>query len=157
MLGRAVVAELREKGTTRAQDILAMLPAYYEQVAAESRKADPDPSRERGGGEHGEFAVDVICALHRDEGRRMIVNTRNNGAISSLDPDAVVEVPALVGRRFGVYIPPEFELLAILFDPFITTRTASIPGTRRSRRSSVATSISSGAYRTGGGARLPDP
>src|SRR5690554_1499576 len=24
-------------------------------------------------------------------------------------------VPSLVGRRFGVYIPPEFELLAILF------------------------------------------
>ncbi|MFA1540066.1 family 4 glycosyl hydrolase [Actinomadura monticuli] len=93
-----VVAELRAKGTTRAQDILAMLPGYYEQVAAESRKADPDPSRERGGGEHGEFAVDVICALHRDEGRRMIVNTRNNGAIASLDADAIVEVPALVGR-----------------------------------------------------------
>lgn len=93
-----VVEELRRKGTTRAQDILAMLPAYYERVAAESRKPDPDPSRERGGGEHGEFAVDVICALHRDEGRRMIVNTRNNGAISSLDPDAVVEVPSLVGR-----------------------------------------------------------
>ncbi|MFI6521886.1 glycoside hydrolase family 4 [Spirillospora sp. NPDC050679] len=93
-----VVRELREKGTTRAQDIEAMLPAYYEQVAAESRKADPDPSRERGGGEHGEFAVDTICALHRDEGRRMIVNVRNNGAISSLDDDAVVEVPALVGR-----------------------------------------------------------
>ncbi|MFC9969829.1 glycoside hydrolase family 4 [Spirillospora sp. NPDC127200] len=93
-----VVRELREKGTTRAQDIEAMLPAYYEQVAAESRRADPDPSRERGGGEHGEFAVDTICALHRDEGRRMIVNVRNNGAISSLDDDAIVEVPALVGR-----------------------------------------------------------
>ncbi|XRQ05031.1 glycoside hydrolase family 4 [Actinomadura welshii] len=93
-----VVAELREKGTTRAQDILAMLPAYYEGIAAESRKADPDPSRERGGGEHGEFAVDVICALHRDEGRRMIVNTRNDGAIPCLDRDAIVEVPALVGR-----------------------------------------------------------
>ncbi|NEA24652.1 glycoside hydrolase family 4 [Actinomadura bangladeshensis] len=93
-----VVEELRAKGTTRAQDILAMLPGYYEQVAAESRKPDPDPSRERGGGEHGEFAVDVICALHRDEGRRMIVNTRNNGAVSSLDADAIVEVPSLVGR-----------------------------------------------------------
>ena len=93
-----VVEELRAKGTTRAQDILAMLPAYYEQVAAESRKADPDPSRECGGGEHGEFAVDVICALHRDEGRRMIVNTRNGGAVSSLDADAIVEVPSLVGR-----------------------------------------------------------
>ncbi|WP_067797201.1 family 4 glycosyl hydrolase [Actinomadura formosensis] len=93
-----VVEELRRKGTTRAQDILAMLPGYYERVSAEAGKADPDPPRERGGGEHGEFAVDVICALHRDEGRRMIVNTRNNGAISSLDEDAVVEVPALVGR-----------------------------------------------------------
>lgn len=93
-----VVEELRAKGTTRAQDILAMLPGYYEQVAAESHKPDPDPSRERGGGEHGEFAVDVICALHRDEGRRMIVNTRNNGAVSSLDDDAIVEVPSLVGR-----------------------------------------------------------
>ncbi|MEV4676140.1 glycoside hydrolase family 4 [Actinomadura sp. NPDC049382] len=93
-----VVDELRAKGTTRAQDILAMLPGYYEQVAAESSKPDPDPSRERGGGEHGEFAVDVICAMHRDEGRRMIVNTRNNGAVSSLDDDAIVEVPALVGR-----------------------------------------------------------
>ncbi|MGK5553207.1 glycoside hydrolase family 4 [Actinomadura kijaniata] len=93
-----VVAELRAKGTTRAQDIQAMLPAYYEQVTAESFKDDPDPSRERGGGEHGEFAVDVICAVARDEGRRMIVNTRNNGAVASLDPDAIVEVPAIVGR-----------------------------------------------------------
>ncbi|MFB4306401.1 glycoside hydrolase family 4 [Actinomadura sp. GTD37] len=93
-----VVAELRAKGTTRAQDILAMLPGYYAQVAAEAGKADPDPSRERGGGEHGEFAVDVICALARDEGRRMIVNTRNDGAVASLDADAIVEVPSLVGR-----------------------------------------------------------
>ncbi|RAY15813.1 glycoside hydrolase family 4 [Actinomadura craniellae] len=92
-----VVAELRAKGTTRAQDIMATLPGYYAGVAAEARRADPDPSRERGGGEHGEFAVDVICALHRDENRRVIVNTPNRGAISSLEPDAVVEVPALVG------------------------------------------------------------
>ncbi|WP_019629431.1 hypothetical protein [Actinomadura atramentaria] len=93
-----VVAELREKGTTRAQDIMAMLPDYYAGVAAEAERPDPDPSRERGGGEHGEFAVDVICALERDEGRRMIVNTRNGGAVSSLPDDAIVEVPAIVGR-----------------------------------------------------------
>ncbi|GLW65112.1 6-phospho-beta-glucosidase [Actinomadura rubrobrunea] len=94
-----VVAELREKGTTRAEDIMAMLPRYYAQVAAEADKPDPDPSRERGGGEHGEFAVDVICAIARDEQRRFIVNTRNRGAIASLEPDAIVEVPALVGRQ----------------------------------------------------------
>ncbi len=36
-----VVEEMRAKGTTRAQDILAMLPGYYEQVATEADKADP--------------------------------------------------------------------------------------------------------------------
>ncbi|HEX2316403.1 MAG TPA: glycoside hydrolase family 4 [Thermomonospora sp.] len=94
-----VVEELRAKGTTRAQDILAMLPAYYEQVAGEADKKDPDPSGERGGGEHGEFAVDVICAIVRDEQRRFIVNTPNRGSIASLEDDAIVEVPALVGRQ----------------------------------------------------------
>jgi 6-phospho-beta-glucosidase len=94
-----VVAGLRDRGTTRAQDIMAMLPGYYAQVAAEAGKDDPDPSRDRGGGEHGEFAVDVICAIARDERRRFIVNTRNQGAIASLEPDAIVEVPSIVGRQ----------------------------------------------------------
>ncbi|MFC4913134.1 glycoside hydrolase family 4 [Actinomadura gamaensis] len=93
-----VVAELRAKGTTRAQDIMAMLPDYYAQVAGEADKPDPDPSRERGGGEHGEFAVEVICALHHDEHRREIVNVPNRGALPDLPDDAIVEVPALVGR-----------------------------------------------------------
>lgn len=92
-----VVADLRAKGTTRAQDIMAMLPGYYDAVAAEAARDDPDPGRERGGGEHGEFAVDVICALARDEGRRLIVNTRNRGAVADLEPEAVVEVPCVVG------------------------------------------------------------
>jgi 6-phospho-beta-glucosidase len=92
-----VVAELQAKGTTRAQDIQAMLPAYYAQVAEESAKPDPNPSRERGGGEHGEFAVDVICAIAGNEQRRFIVNTTNNGAITSLPADAIVEVPCIIG------------------------------------------------------------
>jgi 6-phospho-beta-glucosidase len=94
-----VVSELKAKGRTRAQEIMAMLPGFYAQIEAESRRPDPDPSRERGGGEHGEFAVDVICAIARDENRRLIVNTRNRGSISSLEADAVVETPCLIGRQ----------------------------------------------------------
>jgi 6-phospho-beta-glucosidase len=94
-----VVRELRAKGRTRAEEIMAMLPGYYAQVAAEAEKPDPDPSRERGGGEHGEFAVDVICAILRDERRRLIINTRNDGSIASLEADAVVETPCVVGRQ----------------------------------------------------------
>lgn len=94
-----VVGELRDKGRTRAEEIMAMLPGYYAQVAGEAGKADPDPSRERGGGEHGEFAVDVICAILHDERRRLVLNTRNQGSIASLDADAVVETPCVVGRH----------------------------------------------------------
>jgi 6-phospho-beta-glucosidase len=94
-----VVREQRAKPTTRAEDIMAMLPAYYEQVAAEASRPDPRPSAERGGGEHGEFAVDVISAIAGDEGRRFIVNTANRGAIASLEPDAIVEVPSFLGRH----------------------------------------------------------
>lgn len=94
-----VVAELRAKGTTRAEEIMAMLPDYYEQVTAESFQADPRPSRERGGGEHGEFAIDVICAIARDENTRFVVNTRNRGAIGTFEHDAIVELPAIVGRQ----------------------------------------------------------
>jgi len=93
------VREQRAKPTTRAEDIMAMLPAYYEQVAAEASRPDPRPSAERGGGEHGEFAVDVICAIAGDERRRFVVNTVNNGAIASLGPAAIVEVPCVVGRQ----------------------------------------------------------
>ncbi len=94
-----VVQELRDKGRTRAEEIMAMLPDYYAQVTGEADKADPDPSRERGGGEHGEFAVDVICAILHDERRRLVLNTRNQGSIASLDADAVVETPCVVGRH----------------------------------------------------------
>ncbi|HZB31581.1 MAG TPA: glycoside hydrolase family 4 [Streptosporangiaceae bacterium] len=93
-----VVREQRAKATTRAEDIMAMLPAYYEQIATEAEKPDPRPSTERGGGEHGEFAVDVICAIAGDERRRFVVNTVNRGAIASLEPAAIVEVPCVVGR-----------------------------------------------------------
>lgn len=91
-----VVDELRAKGTTRAEDLMAMMPGYYDGIAAQAARANPEPSRERGGGDHGEFAVDAICAIARNEGRRLIVNTRNRGAITGIEEDGIVEVPSIV-------------------------------------------------------------
>jgi len=82
--------------TTRGAWIQARLPKLYENFAVEADKSDPDPSGERGGSEHGEFAVDTICAVAGDEGRRLIANTRNDGTVADLDDDAVVEVPVRV-------------------------------------------------------------
>ncbi len=92
-----VLAELRGRPTTRAQDVMARMPALYGDYEAAARQRSPEPSRERGGGGHGEFAIEVICAVAGDERRRLIVNTRNGAAIEGLESQAVVEVPSLVG------------------------------------------------------------
>jgi len=91
-----VVAEQRAKGQTRAQEVMARLPGLYDDYAAAAASDRPDPSTERGGGAHAELAVDLICAIAGRERRRLIVNTRNQGAIEGLERDAVVEVPSIV-------------------------------------------------------------
>jgi 6-phospho-beta-glucosidase len=92
-----VLAELRARPATRAQEVMARLPALYDDYRAAARQEAPEPSRERGGGGHGEFAVEVICAIAGDQRRRLIVNARNGAAIGGLEAEAVVEVPCMVG------------------------------------------------------------
>jgi 6-phospho-beta-glucosidase len=109
-----ILAALQAKPTTRAEDLMARLPALYENFAAEAEREVPDPSTERGGrGQHGQMAVDVICALSGDEQRRVIANAVNRGAISDLPDDAIVEVPCLVGARGATPLPMDSLLPAV--------------------------------------------
>ncbi len=100
-----VVVEQRAKGRTRAQEVMARLPALYSDYAAAAASDRPDPSTERGGGGHGELAIDVIRAIAGDQRRRLIVNTRNQDAIEGMQPDAIVEVPSIVGAEGPAPIP----------------------------------------------------
>lgn len=60
--------ELKAKPTSRADDIMAHLPDLYAGYAAEACKPDPHPSTERAGrGKHGDFAVNMMCAVMGDE------------------------------------------------------------------------------------------
>jgi 6-phospho-beta-glucosidase len=56
-------------------------------------------SRAEGGGGHGDMAVRLISAMVNDVGETFIVNVTNNGAVSNLPDDAIVEVPASVDRH----------------------------------------------------------
>lgn len=49
------------------------------------------------GGYHGDMAVDVIIAIARNKKETYIVNIPNRGAITNLDNETIVEVPAIVG------------------------------------------------------------
>jgi 6-phospho-beta-glucosidase len=96
-----VVAELKDKPTTRAQDILANVPdywAHYEEQAASDQPA-LDPHRSRGGIHELELAIDVMDAVFNDREEVWPVNVPNRGAIADFPDDLVVEVPGYVDRH----------------------------------------------------------
>lgn len=49
-------------------------------------------------GSHGDFAAKVIAAISTNSAEEYVVNVPNNGAITSLPQDAIVEVNAIVGK-----------------------------------------------------------
>jgi 6-phospho-beta-glucosidase len=55
-------------------------------------------SRREGGGGHADLAVRVIAAMVNDLGETFVVNVPNQGAVSNLPDDAVLELSAVVDR-----------------------------------------------------------
>ena len=108
-----MLRELRDKPTTRAQDILKDVPSYWqhyrEQVDAPSPALQPELSR--GGIFELEVAVDVMDAFFNDKNEVWPTNVVNAGAIADFPDERVVEVPCLVNRQgirpiSGYRVPP---------------------------------------------------
>jgi 6-phospho-beta-glucosidase len=96
-----VLAELRAKPTTRAQDIMAKVPDYwthYEEQAASDQPA-LDPRRSRGGIHELELAIDVMDAVFNDRKEVWPVNVPNQGTISDFPDDLIVEVPGYIDQH----------------------------------------------------------
>jgi 6-phospho-beta-glucosidase len=93
-----VLAELRAKPTTRAQDIMAAVPDYWAHYREQAELEAPtlDPGRSRGGIHELELAIDVMDAIFNDRKEVWPVNVRNGGAIPDLPDDLVVECVGFV-------------------------------------------------------------
>ena len=91
---RELARELAEKPTTRAQDILALVPSYWKHYATQASSRDPelDPAQSRGGLHELELAVDAIVAVFNDRHATLPVNVVNNGALPGFPNELVVEV-----------------------------------------------------------------
>ena len=93
-----VLAELKAKSTTRAQDIMAKVPDYWahyqEQAAAD--QPELDSRRSRGGIHELELAIDVMDAVFNDRKEVWPVNVPGRGAMADFPDDLVVEVPGFV-------------------------------------------------------------
>ena len=90
-----VLAELRAKPTTRAEDILSWAPGYWDHYREQVTAAEPhlDPARPRGGIHELELAIDVMDAVFNGKDEIHPVNVPNRGGVlPGLPEDLVVEV-----------------------------------------------------------------
>ncbi|MGH2522715.1 MAG: glycoside hydrolase [Anaerolineales bacterium] len=102
-----ILAEQQSKPTTRAEDILAATPDYWQHYREQAASGAPvlDPKRSRGGIHELELAIDVMDAVFNDRGETWPVNVPNRGALPDFPDDLVVEVPGRVSRSGVTPIP----------------------------------------------------
>jgi 6-phospho-beta-glucosidase len=94
-----ILRRQRDAGRTRAEEIMAEVPGYWEHYReqAESDAPELDPARSRGGIHELELAIDAMNAFYNDTGDVLPVNVPNTGgALPGFDEDVVVEVSTRV-------------------------------------------------------------
>src|SRR5690606_28998920 len=93
--------ELSAKPTTRAQDILAKVPDYWQHYIEQAASDAPrlDPKRSRGGIHELELAIDAMDAIFNDRGDVLPVNRPNQGALADFPDDLVVEMRGRFDRH----------------------------------------------------------
>ncbi len=108
----AVVDEER-RGKSRAEVVSEIERELLHLYADEELTEKPELLQQRGGAGYSEAAVELVASLFGGAGEgRHVINLRNDGALPFLADDAVVEVPAYVGRD-GVR-PVELPELGVL-------------------------------------------
>jgi 6-phospho-beta-glucosidase len=83
-------------GPQRAEEVLAIEHQLLDMYADPALDHKPDLLEQRGGAYYSEAAAALVTSLLTGDGGHHYVDVRNNGAITGLPDDAVVEVPAMV-------------------------------------------------------------
>lgn len=91
--------KFRQTGTTRADDVMETEKLLFEKYRDETLTEKPEELSQRGGAYYSEAAVSLMNSIWNGLREIHVVNTLNQGAISSLPADAVVETNCLIGRE----------------------------------------------------------
>ncbi|MBD8555064.1 glycoside hydrolase [Rhizobium sp. CFBP 8762] len=134
-----ILLELQQSATTRAQDIMAKVPGYWQHYEEQARADVPklDSNRIRGSLEELEIAIDVLDAVYNDRGEIWPVNVPNRGAIPDLADDLVVELSGYVDKAgikpvvAGPLPPQSSGLVHMLAEYQAATARVALNGNRR--------------------------
>ena len=88
--------ELEEfaKGETRAEVVKRTEAELFELYKDEKLDYKPEQLTKRGGTYYSDAACELIASIVNNKKTRMVVSTQNNGALSDLPYDCIVEVSA---------------------------------------------------------------
>jgi 6-phospho-beta-glucosidase len=88
-----VMAE-QNGGHHRAEEVMDLERRLLDMYADPSLDTKPDLLADRGGAWYSEAAAQLLASLHDGAGDVQVVDVRNDGAMTELEPDDVVEVPS---------------------------------------------------------------
>ncbi|MBU2700136.1 6-phospho-beta-glucosidase [Sporomusaceae bacterium BoRhaA] len=93
--------ELEEfkKGETRAEIVKKLEAQLFELYKDPKLNYKPEQLSKRGGAYYSDVACEIINSIYNDKGTTMVVSTRNNGTISDLPHECIVEVSSLITSR----------------------------------------------------------
>lgn len=92
--------ELEEfsKGETRAEIVKKLEDDLFELYKDPNLDIKPPQLEQRGGAYYSDAACRLINSIYNDKGDIQPVDTRNNGAISGISPDSIVEVSCVITK-----------------------------------------------------------
>ncbi|MBC7265209.1 MAG: hypothetical protein H5T64_12770 [Chloroflexi bacterium] len=100
----------------RAEELIAWQERALEFYRRWDSGEKPAILAQRGAVWYQEIIVPALLSMMRDDGRTYVVNVTNNGLVSWLPPEAIIEVPCTVGRA-GAHplapadVPPDIRAM----------------------------------------------
>ncbi|MBA4603590.1 6-phospho-beta-glucosidase [Thermoactinomyces mirandus] len=92
-------------GRTRAEVVKQLEDELFELYKNPDLDIKPPQLEKRGGAYYSDAACNLISSIYNDKGDVQTLNTRNEGAITSLPHDTVVEINCIVTRQGPVPLP----------------------------------------------------
>ncbi|ERJ11724.1 6-phospho-beta-glucosidase [Haloplasma contractile] len=86
-------------GKTRASIVKGVEEKLFEQYKNVNLNEKPKELEQRGGAYYSEVACNIISSIYNDKGDYQVVNTINNGSISSLDENCAIEVTSKITKE----------------------------------------------------------
>lgn len=94
-----------KNGNSRAQVVKRVEKELFEKYKDENLNVKPKELEQRGGAYYSDAACNLISSLYNDKRDIQVVDTLNNGAISNLPDDVVVEVSCIITKEGPQPIP----------------------------------------------------